>query len=407
MNDAPSYFALRCDVHGDVLEVLRDDTDLELRPGFFVLGLFDRQLNPGVARFLSDLAGQRSASGLTVELQAGGRARAFRIDAALTVDGMLVMGTERQAGPDSDDFVQELVRINNEQTNALRASLKLSSRPPAALVKPVASEQDRRLLQEMSEVNSELATLQRNLAKKTVELQTLNDEKNKLMGMAAHDLRNPLTVLLAFASFLLEDLSGSAGPEQLEMITDMRDAAEHMRRLVDDLLDVSMLESGVVQLDREPFELAAAIERIAKQQLTLAAHKGIALECELDDSLGPLSLDRSKITQVVTNLVSNAFKYSPKDTTTCVRLARVGSEVRVTVQDQGPGIAADEQARLFRYFGRGAARPTGGEKSVGLGLAICRRIVEGHGGRIWVESTPGQGATFGFALPYSAPSPHE
>ena len=285
---------------------------------------------------------------------------------------------------------EELTRVNNEEVNLLRRAIKDN-----VLVARRASD-DLSSMEEMTRLNNELVTLQRELAKKNNKLERLNEQKNTFLGMAAHDLRNPIGSILGYAKLMLElELEPAQRRQSLEAISRV---AEQMSTLVNDLLDVSVIESGKLELRRAPCSLAALLQRRAAFFELLAAKKQITLAVAIDDP-GELPLDPDRMEQVVDNLISNAVKYSPRGARIEVSLRREGGQVRLQVRDEGPGLSAEDQRRLFGAFQRLSARPTGGEKSTGLGLAITQRIVTAHGGTISVQSELGRGSSFSVVLP--------
>jgi signal transduction histidine kinase len=172
-----------------------------------------------------------------------------------------------------------------------------------------------------------------------------------------------------------------------------------MLTLLDDLLDVTQIEAGKLNLNLEPLDLGQFLAEMVQRQAMMAAVKGtrvILATVPAGDALA----DPVHLRQVVDNLISNAVKYSPPGSTVTVRVDRSnGSGWRVNVEDEGPGITQADRKNLFKDFARLSAQPTGGEESIGLGLAISRRVVEAHGGKIGVDSEPGQGANFWFTLP--------
>lgn len=238
------------------------------------------------------------------------------------------------------------------------------------------------------------------IAQKNDELARLNALKNQLLGMAAHDLRNPLTVVSTASSLLLDDVSRPLSVEQKhDFIRRINANSEFMLKLIDDLLDVAKIESGRLDLEPATGELCSLIEENLTMNRMLAEKKRIQLDFACERGLPPFRFDRGKIEQVLNNLISNALKFSEPGTAVMVRVSRVNDSVVVSVCDQGQGIPTNELDRLFTPFSKTTVRGTAGEKSTGLGLAICRKIVEGHGGRIWAESELGKGSTFSFSLP--------
>jgi PAS domain S-box-containing protein len=238
------------------------------------------------------------------------------------------------------------------------------------------------------------------IAQKNAELVELNNVKNQLLGMAAHDLRNPLSVVSIASAYLLDDASRHL-PEarRNSFLRRINSSSKFMLKLIDDLLDVAKIEAGRLDLEPKEEDLRGLIEENLVLNRMLADKKDIRLDLTPECGLPPLRFDRGKVEQVLNNLFSNAIKFSAPGTVVTVQASRVNGSVVVSVRDQGQGIPAEELDRLFKPFGKTSVRSTGDEKSTGLGLAICHKIVEGHGGRIWAESEVGKGTTFAFSLP--------
>ncbi len=229
-----------------------------------------------------------------------------------------------------------------------------------------------------------------------------NAAKNKFLGMAAHDLRNPLASIRGLAEFLRDGTMGPLTPDQLELLDLIFQASQGMVTLVNDLLDVATIESGELKLEIAPVALAELIKKSIALNSMEAARKHTKIVFAERQSSPVLPLDAAKIRQVIDNLLSNATKYSPQGSTIRVALCSLtdGSQT-ITVCDEGPGIPEGERDKLFQDFGRLSVRPTGGEKSTGLGLAICRKIVESHHGTIVAENLPSRGCEFRVTIPSS------
>lgn len=232
------------------------------------------------------------------------------------------------------------------------------------------------------------------------DLRQLNAEKNQLLGMAAHDLRTPLSAIVGYTAVVLHSSRlGPLGEEQRTLLERSAKAARYMLDLINNLLDVAKIESGALQLQTTDCCLSELVSEALELIRILAHEKSIQIDWQ--DQPGPsLSCDRQKLQQVVLNLLGNAVKFSPPGTHIVVQSD--GHTLAVT--DQGPGIPEQELCRLFQPFGKTSVRPTGGESSSGLGLAICRRIIEAHGGILEVDSCVGQGSTFRFRLKTGDPS---
>jgi two-component system sensor histidine kinase/response regulator len=248
-----------------------------------------------------------------------------------------------------------------------------------------------------------LFRLQKDLAERNRELEAMAELKNRFLGMAVHDLRSPLTVVGGYAEFLtLTELSD----EQRDFVDRIRSTARYMQSLVGDLLDLSAIESGRLQLHLEEVDLHRLVSRIVALEGRVAERKQIAVVLEAPAAGAvPCVADSAKVSQVLDNLLSNAVKFSPRGSRVTVRLTADDGEVHLSVADEGPGIPAAEQERIFEPFSVTSVRATEGEKSTGLGLAIAQRIVLGHGGRLWAESEVGQGTTFHVTLPRRVPAP--
>jgi signal transduction histidine kinase len=231
------------------------------------------------------------------------------------------------------------------------------------------------------------------------QLLELNELKNRFLGMAAHDLRNPLSTIKGYLDLFLTGALGELTADQKEVMNDMNQTSDIMLGLINDLLDVTAIETGNLQLKRQPTKLDELLHSIQTSLRILANAKSIEIKLDLPMSLPVLPLDQSRIKQVLTNLITNAVKYSFSRTIILLSANVFEKEVWISVKDQGQGIPVEEMKNLFKEFSRTSVKPTAGEKSIGLGLAITRRIVEAHGGMIWVDSEIGKGSTFTFSLP--------
>ena len=250
---------------------------------------------------------------------------------------------------------------------------------------------------------SELALRQAEIEAQNAELRRLDDLKNRFLGMAAHDLRNPIGAIKMMASVLRDESYPISPEERQTFLDDIIAQTDHMLALLHDLLDVSQLEAGRLELRREAVPIHEFITTTVARHAQLAAPKGTRIVLENVPS-GEIFADPRRLRQVMDNLISNAVKFSPPGSTVRVMVEREEVGWRLSVADQGPGITPEDRRKLFQDFARLSARPTGGEQSIGLGLAITRRVVEAHGGQLGVDSEPGQGATFWVWLPDGAES---
>jgi two-component system sensor histidine kinase/response regulator len=231
------------------------------------------------------------------------------------------------------------------------------------------------------------------------QLSKANADKDRFLGMCAHDLRNPLSSIRGLAELLDEDAVGPMTGEQKEIIQTIHGASQSMLQLVNELLDVATIEGGHLKLDKLPTSMAEIVERSVHLSNMEAGKKNTKIEMVKTNGDPIVDVDRNKMRQVVDNIISNAVKYSPKGSIITVVIHANADVAGFAVRDNGPGIPDSERHLLFKDYGRLSAKPTGGEKSTGLGLAICRKIVEAHNGTIGVENIPGRGAEFIVSLP--------
>lgn len=377
-----------CDADGTILSVLRDDFGLASSGEAGTLaGLLHPSSVGKALSFLAEARRHRAALDWELVVTDGDRERSLYFVAGVTGDGILVAGTS--APNRADEFFDEFMHMNNEQVNALRTAMKERTSVE-------------RLYEDLSALNNDLTTLQRDLQKKNRELERLNEQKNQFIGMAAHDLRNPLSSFYSLCELLLSDLQEDHGNFR-ELLEEMKRSSRSMLGLVNDLLDISKIESGKLELRFEEVDLGWFLRRNLSINRALAERKHIALALDAPEEPINVTIDPGKIDQVLNNLISNAVKYSGEGDRILVAVHESVDEVEIEVTDHGPGIPAKEVDKLFKPFGRTSVRATGGETSTGLGLLICRKIVEGHRGTIWVESVEGEGSTFRFTVPRRAP----
>ena len=234
------------------------------------------------------------------------------------------------------------------------------------------------------------------------ELETASRHKSEFLANMSHELRTPLNAIIGFSQVLRQRLFGEINEKQDEYLDDILSSGNHLLSLINDVLDLSKIEAGQVELEVAAFSLREALERGVVMVREPAVKKGVQLSLEIAPDVDILQGDARRLRQVVFNLLSNAVKFTPAGGSVAVTTTRVDSEVRVSVADTGPGIALADQERIFDEFQQtdvGAQQAEG----TGLGLALSKRLIELHGGRIWVESEPGRGSRFIFALPHEEP----
>lgn len=244
---------------------------------------------------------------------------------------------------------------------------------------------------------SELSDQQARTDEQNIELRRLSELKNSLLGMAAHDLRNPVAIIQMMTGILRNPTLNRPPEERQRMLDDIHRQTEHMLALLNDLLDLSVIESGTVSVAPESVDLPVVLQEAQARHQMLASPKRIRIALQAPRE-GSLHADPLRLRQVLDNLMSNAVKFSPVGSTVTVSAERRGTDWRIAVRDAGPGLTEEDRAKLFQQFSKLSARPTGGETSTGLGLAIAKQVVAAQGGTIHVDSTPGDGATFWFTM---------
>jgi signal transduction histidine kinase len=243
----------------------------------------------------------------------------------------------------------------------------------------------------VNRMNDELQRLYR-------ELEAASRHKSEFLANMSHELRTPLNAILGFSQVLREGMFGEVNEKQKEYLEDILSSGNHLLSLINDVLDLSKVEAGQIELELAPFSLRDALERGVVMLRERASKDGVRLTLATDPEVDVVDGDERRIRQVIFNLLSNAVKFTPDGGSVDVSAARVNGEVRVSVADTGPGLASEDHERIFEEFQQ---TETGIEQreGTGLGLALSKRFVELHGGRIWVDSEVGRGSTFVFTLP--------
>jgi signal transduction histidine kinase len=236
----------------------------------------------------------------------------------------------------------------------------------------------------------------------------LNKEKNEIMGIVAHDLKNPLSNIRMLAKLLNQDAQTVQPSEIREFTTDIQNSSDRMFDLISNLLNVNTIEQGGIKLHLTEFDLYGTVQTTVHDYTPSAEAKRITLHFENHAGQGGMIsayADRNATVQVMENIISNAIKYSPHGKSVVVRLdiGETPERVRVRVEDEGPGFTAEDKTQLFGKFARLSAQPTGGEDSTGLGLSIVKKLVEAMNGQVWCESELGRGAAFVVELPVHDP----
>jgi signal transduction histidine kinase len=254
------------------------------------------------------------------------------------------------------------------------------------------------------------AGLEHKVAERTQELAVANDRlkeldrlKSDFVSNVSHELRTPLTAIKGAVDLVLREVPGPLNEKQTHYLTRVRSNTQHLAGLINDLLDLSKIEEGKIELQTNRVSIGGLVHEVVETLRPIAAEKPIVLEMIAPEPSILVWADRDKVTQVLMNLIGNAIKFSPPQGRVMVSTIKNGREwVRVSVNDSGPGISSEEKEKVFEKFYQVAESGMPKPKGTGLGLAISKALVELHGGKIWVDSEPNRGSTFCFTLPASA-----
>jgi len=258
-----------------------------------------------------------------------------------------------------------------------------------------------RAFADQSAIALENAHLFNEIAQKSRELETASQHKSQFVANMSHELRTPLAAILGYAELMQEGFYEPLGEKSLDALTRIRSNGKHLLGLINTVLDIAKIEAGQFSLNLAEYALSNVVETVRVATEALAETKKLALRTDIAEPL-PIGVgDEQRLTQVLLNLVGNAIKFTDKGEVR-IRAAAVNSHFAVRVSDTGPGIPLQEHKRIFEEFHQIDSSNTKAKGGTGLGLAIAKQIVEMHGGRIWVESAPGNGATFVMELPVRA-----
>jgi signal transduction histidine kinase len=237
------------------------------------------------------------------------------------------------------------------------------------------------------------------LREKTEQLEIANRHKSEFLANMSHELRTPLNAIIGFSEVLLARMFGQLNDKQDEYLQDVLSSGRHLLSLINDILDLSKVEAGRMELDLAPFNLPLALDNALTLVRERAMRHGIRLELAVGAGVGDLVGDERKIKQILLNLLSNAVKFTPEGGRVGVRAERANGTVEVSVSDTGIGISPEDQEAIFEEFRQVGTDYARKREGTGLGLTLARKFVELHGGRLWVKSLLGQGSTFTFAIP--------
>jgi len=250
------------------------------------------------------------------------------------------------------------------------------------------------------------ARLFQEIEDKSRQLEVANHHKSEFLANMSHELRTPLNAIIGFSEVLTERMFGEVNDKQMEYLKDIHSSGQHLLALINDVLDLSKIEAGKMELDLSCFDLGLLLEHSATLVRERAQRHGLSLELDVGDGLGEWVADARKVKQIVVNLLSNAVKFTPNGGSVSVRArhlngvdGRAGDWAEVSVTDTGVGIASEDQAMVFEEFRQAGGDVLRKAEGTGLGLALVKRFVELHGGAVTLDSAPGHGSTFRFTLP--------
>ena len=353
---AHAWLALSCARDGTIVQVLRDDLGIA-REGLRLAEIVDSGSARKAEMLLASVGEHGCVVGwqLNVPFDEGARPLSF---AAASLDGFVLV----LAAPGS-----------------------------------VPAPMDNHLYEELSRLNNELINRERELARKSAALERVAAEKGRMVAITAHDLRNPLTIVSAYADLL--KIEGAVGGDHLLYVEEIARSARFMMELVEEMLDASRVENGYVDLDWQEIDLSRAADHAATINRIRAERKEIDITFEQEVDRVLIRADAVKLRQIINNLVVNAIKFSPSRTTVIIRVRRDADSALIEVEDRGIGIPREKLTTIFEPFRTLVPHGTAGEKSTGLGLAIVKQLAEMHGATVHVESEEGQGSLFRVAFP--------
>jgi len=222
--------------------------------------------------------------------------------------------------------------------------------------------------------------------------------KSAFLATMSHELRTPLNSIIGFSSLLLQQITGPINEEQARQLEMVCGSADHLLALINDVLDISKIEAGQIEVVPRRFELPDSVRQVVGSAAPMAQRKNLSMDLQIDPGVGAVVSDRRRFEQILLNLLSNAIKFTDAGSVS-VRVSGGDSRVTIVVTDTGPGIDPKDVEKLFRPFSQVGSVSARRHEGTGLGLSISKRLVELLGGQIWVQSLPGAGSTFGFHLP--------
>ncbi|MBA7477753.1 Sensor histidine kinase RcsC [subsurface metagenome] len=296
---------------------------------------------------------------------------------------------------------EEALQERNERLDAQNEELQSQAEELVAQQQELQEKNEQLDAQneELQSRTEELVAQQQELMEKTNEVDRANQLKSEFLANVSHELRTPLNVIIGFSELMLDKVPGEINEEQRQCLNDIAEGGRHLLNLIDDVLDLSKIESGKIKFRLINFALSELVEALTRTIAPILTPKKQSLDIEIEEGLPLVHADKSKVRQVLTNLVSNSAKFTPDGGKLKVEIVRDGDWCQVSVIDNGIGINKEDQARIFEPFCQLDSFLPEEKGGTGLGLAVAKQIIEKHGGQIWVESEYGKGSRFTFTLP--------
>jgi signal transduction histidine kinase len=383
---------------GTVTQVLYDGLDLGglLGPSCRFCELLDAASVEKGRHFLQAVRDGHEADVWTLDVRQSGRRLSLLFSGIADERGLTIMGA---CTPAAAAKIRRNVAECNRAAGAHQAVAEQGGNG-----RQRRGSRRRDLYSELRSMNKVLASAQRELMSRNIELEKMNEEKMSWLGMAAHDLQHPIGAVMVYSELLIEDPANAFSEDQKTMIQAIHSSSEFMLLLLNDVVDISAVESRTLRLSPESAKAPALLRESVSLCGALASRKQTKIELRCAEPMPPVTVDWQKMRQVFVNLIGNAIKYSQNGASIEIDVLSYDGNALISIRDNGPGIPPDELKELFTPFQKTRARATSAEPGTGLGLAIAKRIVERHSGRIWAESTIGHGATFYVSLPHGKES---
>lgn len=384
---------LLCDLDGNIVEVENNNLfdSNTVREGCRLPDLFDERSGGAAMRIVRALRQGKTIIAWEVSVPTKNRGvHTVYVSGLRQIDQLVVLLSTLPGG--FFELVGRLVRISREHSVSRQTSSEGFSHETGVI--------DDQILDELSRLNNELANAQRELSLKNAALEALNTEKDKVLGVVVHDLRNPLSVVAMCAKIISErNKRHSYEKEDYKLLQNIKSSSAFMNTMIEDILYITKNRLGKIMLSMEDVELGKFVRDTIDLNRMISWEKKISIELDIPESLGVARIDPGKMRQVFNNLIGNSVRLSPGNSTISVFVSKHDEVLTVRITDQGPGIPAEEQEQFLEDFPEGTEVLNKYVNSGGFGLSICKSIIEAHGGKIGFETAGGVGSTFFFNFP--------